>query len=62
MSNNSLFSSRQLFLYSQLHIIVITVITINSQFNLSEIKLYHITILVNQNDIERILKVAITVA
>lgn len=59
MSNNSLFSSRQLLFYNQLHIIVIA---INSQFNLSEIKLYHITISVNQNDIEHILKVAITAA
>lgn len=46
MSGNPLSQSRQLVLYSQLYIIVITVITINSPFHLSEIKLYHVTILI----------------
>lgn len=59
----SLFQSRQLFLCSQLHVTVITGITINSQFHLNEIKLHQIAILVNQNDIlEHMIKVAITVA
>lgn len=50
-------------MHSQLHVIAIIVITANSHFHLSEIKLHHITILVHQNDIiEHVMKITIKVA
>lgn len=59
MSDKTLFQPRPLFLY----IIVITVITVKSTFHLTEVKMYHVSILVNQNDIiQHVTKVTISVA
>lgn len=63
MSNNAHYFNLGNYFCIVSYVIVIIVITINSHFHLGEIRLHHITILVNQNDIiEHAIKVTITVA